>query len=159
GEARSALDQALRLDPSDQSARMFRGLVAEADKDLPGALAQYDELIQRNPRRADNHFFRGSVLLNLKGYDLAVRDLNRVIQLVPLDTEAWSNKADALRLWGKDLDQPRRMQKGLVTIDSAIAKDGGNAVAHSIKGAILSELGRFEAATEALEKALKLDST
>src|SRR5206468_3440988 len=52
------------------------------------ALADYDEVIRRNPRRFDYYSDRGAIYLDMKQYTSAIADLSETIRLDPENAAA-----------------------------------------------------------------------
>lgn len=152
------LDKALALDPSDPQLHTVRGIVHGLEGDSLAALHDFDEAV-RLENSAETHVYRGAALLELSGYDDAVAAFDAALSLDPSSQEAWINRAEALRLWGQNLNLPKKFEHALSAVEQALALAPDDAVSHGTRGAILSALGQDEAALQAFDRALHLDPT
>jgi len=89
GEADVVIDRALRLDPSNDEARvgeailLFRkGLYAQAE-------AQLSRICERNTSHGPAHFYRGEALNRLGNVEEALRAMERAVQIEPGNWRAY----------------------------------------------------------------------
>lgn len=75
-ETISAVEKAVALRPADYSLWVALGLTRDQLGDTSGALAAFDQAVQRAPFYSQPHWQRGNVLLRAGQYDAAFQDLN-----------------------------------------------------------------------------------
>lgn len=83
---------AMRLDPSDSSARYNRGLTDEQLGDRSRAVIDYGDAIRADADNADAYFKRGLIFLDTGRFDQAVADFTRVHALRPKDRWALADR-------------------------------------------------------------------
>lgn len=83
GETNSAVLKALALRPADYSLWIALGLTRDQLGDTAGAIAAFDQAVQRAPFYSQPHWQRGNVLLRAGQYEAAFRDLNYAAQSNP----------------------------------------------------------------------------
>ena len=120
-EARTHLDQAVKLDPRDGSASLYLGLTAEQQNDLPGAKAAYQTYI-RFGRTSKVRRQLEARLAAITRKELEVAAKSAVAQEQQLATQAGNEKVVAvmpLRFVGPDttLQPLERGLAELITID------------------------------------------
>jgi tetratricopeptide (TPR) repeat protein len=77
--------------------------VAKAQKgDLDGAVADFGQAIQLNPKYADAYNGRGFVYYQQKNYEKAINDYNEAIRLAPNLTNAYWNRGNAFKDQGEN---------------------------------------------------------
>ncbi|HMO33021.1 MAG TPA: tetratricopeptide repeat protein [Lacibacter sp.] len=81
-------DRALQLDTSLAEARLQRGITRARLNDHSGAVADFSRL----PEQETALFYRGVSLYELKQYPASIRDLSRVLELNPGNSDAWYNR-------------------------------------------------------------------
>jgi len=156
-QARDDLDRAISLNPNDLLARTGRGRLREMQGDYPGALEDYDTVARFLPRDPRIHVSRGSVLMALEAYDRAVAAFDQALGLDPGASGVWVSKAEALRLWAHDLGAQEKFAEALDAAEEGLRLEPENPVAHAVKGAVLSVMGRCGEAVTALDEAIRLD--
>ena len=72
--ARVSLDRALRAAPQHEPALLLRARVTAAGGDLPGALRQIEDLLQRSPGSADGWLLKGDLLTRQVAADVRAAD-------------------------------------------------------------------------------------
>jgi tetratricopeptide (TPR) repeat protein len=115
-------NEAIRLDPSSESAYCARGYAWGNKKDYEHAIADYNEAIRLDPKDAWAYNNRGSAWGNKKDYDHAIADYNEAIRLDPKDASPYNGRA---WLWA--------------TASDAKFRDGKKAVESATKACELSE--------------------
>ncbi|MEF8796141.1 MAG: tetratricopeptide repeat protein [Salinivenus sp.] len=152
---------------------------------LRKALALADSVVQRAPRLADGHFQRGRVLTELKRFDEADKEYQKVLSLDPQYQGAWFNLGNnayrrqnyetALRYFqkeqkrhpsastlvemGKTYGVRNAPDSARQAYERALARDSTSAEAHARLGQLYEEEGELESALEHSRRALQLDST
>jgi Predicted integral membrane protein len=96
-QARAAAQRALEIDPELAEAHAsYAGLIGEYDWNLAEAASQYKQSIQLNPNIAYTHYQYGiSCLTRSGGFDEAIDELKRALELDPLSVPAQGNLAGA----------------------------------------------------------------
>jgi tetratricopeptide (TPR) repeat protein len=85
--ARSAIDQALALDPYQPDFLYVSGMLYSAAGDAPGALAAFERVSRINPGEADAYFEIGKIYLAQGNRSAARTALQRAVQLDPSEAE------------------------------------------------------------------------
>ncbi len=93
--------------------------------------------------RATDFYFKGE-------YELALKAIEKAIELEPGDSKAWYNKGVVLRDLG-------RHELALKSIEKAIELESGDSKAWYNKGIVLHDLGRDDEALKSIEKAIELE--
>jgi tetratricopeptide (TPR) repeat protein len=109
----------------------------------------WTDVIKKFPDDAIGYNNRGGILLNEKKYELALADLNKVIQLRPGYAEALSNRGIIL------LDK-KRTNEALNDLNMAIKSRPDYAEALNNRGLILMELNKYAEALNDFNKAIEL---
>jgi tetratricopeptide (TPR) repeat protein len=94
-------DEAIRIDPQNETAWTNKGFALYLLNKYDEALASYDKAIEINPKDSDAWKDKGDVLYRLKKYDKAIMAYDKAIELNPKDEAIWYFKGDALRDLGK----------------------------------------------------------
>src|SRR5262249_11161182 len=71
--------------------------------------------------------------------------------------QTWADKADCLRLWADGLQIKEKFTDSLAAADAALKLDSHHSMAHAVRGAVLTQLTRYDEALAALDAALDLD--
>jgi tetratricopeptide (TPR) repeat protein len=149
-------NEAIRLDPSSESAYCARGYAWGNKKDYEHAIADYNEAIRLDPKDAWAYNNRGSAWGNKKDYDHAIADYNEAIRLDPKDAWAYNNRGsawldkkdydhaiadynEAIRLDPKDASPYNGRAWLWATASDAKFRDGKKAVESATKACELSE--------------------
>ena len=109
---------ALMLDPDNEDAYIYRGLVKYAKRNSKGAADDINRAIQINPASADAFYYRGLVKVfpydesylpmpSNRDIEEAVSDMNMAIELNPTHANAYHKRAELLKLSVEQLKQPR----------------------------------------------------
>ena len=122
------------------------------------ALDQYDQIIRLKPNEPDGYALRGSLLINLRAYDRAVKALNRALKLDPNKPSEISptkltlyafgqmNSSRPEGCWRQRWPQRRRPSKPIRKRSRPCSE-----------GAVLAGLHRFDRALAAFDQALQVD--
>jgi tetratricopeptide (TPR) repeat protein len=162
--ARQDLDITLKRNPTDVTALHLRGLVFESlgsdgkhdyYESYKSALKDYEELVRLAPREADAHTRHASALVALSAYDRAVEAYNRALELDGKNAQTWADKADCLRLWSDLIEVEEKLTEACAAADGALKLDPGHAMAQAVRGAISTQLRRYDAALSSLNAALE----
>ena len=86
-------DEAIRLDPKDAEAFVYRGITWKEKGELDKAFKDFDEAIRLDPKDAWAFVNRGMARHKKKEYDKALKDYDKAIGLDPKDAEAFVNRA------------------------------------------------------------------
>ncbi|MCQ4206201.1 tetratricopeptide repeat protein [Streptomyces longispororuber] len=163
-----------------------RAQVRGARHDHADSLADYDEVIRRDPDYGDYYFERAAQHRALGRHREALADYAAAIRLTPPFYEAHFNRADLLRELGdeagalRDLDhaldlEPDHVEslvhradlllargvldRAAADIEHGLALASDHAQLRAAQGALFSELGDVEAAYESYSTALHADPT
>ena len=101
--------------------------------------------------KSEDYFSRATDLYFKGKYELALKSIEKVIELEPGDSKAWYNEGVVLSDLGRD-------DEALKSIENAIELEPNDFDAWSYKGAILRNLGRHDEALKVFEKAIELES-
>jgi tetratricopeptide (TPR) repeat protein len=84
--------EALRLNPANPAAYVYRGNTWEEKKDHVRAIKDYDEAIRLDPSNPASHIKRGNVRRTLGDLDQAIDDYDSVLRLKPGNDDALLNR-------------------------------------------------------------------
>ena len=117
------------------------------------AIADYTKAIKlTSTPNAGYHFCRGALYYDKRNYLQAVKDFDRVIELVP-ESEA----SDAYYYRGSIFHKQNNYYEAIDNFDKAIEIDPNNADAFNDRGTVYYDVGNFDSARSDWEKALELD--
>lgn len=102
GKARVGLDGAIRLDPGNGFYYVMRGWLREMTNDRKGAISDYGEAIQRDPKAPMPLALRCLALYRERDYDRASADCDVAIALDATNAEAWHGRAEITKAKGLD---------------------------------------------------------
>jgi tetratricopeptide (TPR) repeat protein len=94
-QAIAAINQALRINPNNESAYSMRGTEYADKGDYDRALEDFNKAIQLAPNFVDAYSNRGAAYYYKKDYDRAIADFNQAIQLSPDFAGAYYNRGMA----------------------------------------------------------------
>ena len=155
-EALASYDLALAERPDHVPALSNRG-AALRDLGRPAeALASYDRALAARPDHVVSLNNRGVALIDLKRPADAVVSFERALALKPDYAEALNNRGKALASREGSPAASGEPLAALESFNKAIALDPGYAEAHDNRGLLLFELGRFDEAAAAFERAIAL---
>lgn len=84
---------------------LFNRAIIWAETNNPAkALADYERVVQLNPKNILGFYNRGNLYYNQKNYRAALADFNQAIALFPEFIDAHENRAEVLRLLGREHD-------------------------------------------------------
>src|SRR5580765_2406908 len=104
----------------------------------------------RLPTGARGYYNRGVADMRLGRFGAAIENLDRAVEMEPGYVDAHIARAN---VWTRD-GHPYR---ALVEADAALRLDEGDAKARYIRGVALRQLGRYDAALESFDEALRDD--
>ena len=142
-------NMAIKLNPEDAYAYLFRGIAYAALKDYDKAIENYSKAIELNPEYAYAYCFRGHAYVDLKDYDKAIEDYSKVIELDPEYANAYNNRGYAyLHL--------KEYSKSKTDIEKSLELDPDNGYAYDSLGELLLETGKYDEAIENFTRAIEL---
>ena len=97
----SALDVAIRRNPRDVTAYLYRGMLHFEGEDDKWAISDLDEALRLEPENAGAYFIRGTVYGYLKRYDRIVSEMTEVLRIEPENSQALYNRGPAIRRVGR----------------------------------------------------------
>lgn len=146
--ARFFLDKAIKSDPDEAYFYFQRGIVRRYSDDHAGALLDYSQAIEIQPRYANGYNWRGALRDWMKGPpEEILSDYNKAIEINPDIPIYYSNYA-----WGLVIAKAGYRDtfvEAVSLMDKAIELDPLNPVYHLYKGYLLTWLNRrYEAVEE-----------
>ncbi len=166
-QALTAIDEAINLDPLKAEYHYDRGrllIQLEESKEFRAkydvniildpknnkeVLAAFNEAIRLDPMKAEYHYDRGKILVQLKRSKEALAAFDQAISLDPTNYKYNSTKGDLL-------ETLKKYEKDLAVVDEAISLDHEKTQSHYTKSSLLVQLGRYEEALTALDQAKSL---
>ncbi len=154
------------------------------EKDLIGAIRDYNRVIRNSPNFTQAYIARAQVKFNLNDLDAAIQDAQKAIELKPNAEDAHftlgeiylaqQKFSDALPEFNKTLEiSPANSEafRGKIfslyysgkekeaseLVESAISKDPKTSINYYIKGVIANNKGKYARALESFDKALLLN--
>ncbi|MBF6570820.1 MAG: tetratricopeptide repeat protein [Candidatus Binataceae bacterium] len=92
GQAVSLLSQAIRLNPKDAEAWVWRGQAYDKEKDLENSIADYTEALHLKPESAGVYVLRGDAYRHNREYPQALDDYDIAIKLKPHSADAFTSR-------------------------------------------------------------------
>lgn len=157
GDAVRELDEAVRLRPEYTAAHRARGIALSGTGRHAEALAAFERALQLDPSDVVSHFERARTLLATERAADAVAAYDRAIALRPDYPAPQINRAIILMDAGRDAEALAAVDRAITLLASGGAVGAGRydlASAHSVKGAALVKLGRYEEALPAIDYAI-----
>ncbi|RKP52834.1 tetratricopeptide repeat protein [Trinickia fusca] len=148
-EALMAIDEALRIDPTDAAVHAGRGDALLALERFDEALAAYDRSLAHAPGHAATWSRRGAALRALSRPADALISLERALQIDPNDPTTLTERGHALR-------ELRRLDEALQSYRLAMVVSGKTPALLFACGVVLSELGQAAQALAVLDEGLML---
>ena len=129
GRVRSmeALDAAIRRDPADATAHLYRGMLHFERGDDGLAITDIDESLRLDPEYAVAYYIRGRIHGYLKQHERVIHDMTESLRMEPGNAQAWFHRAIA---YG-ELDE---LALAIDDLTEAIGLEPGNADAHRARG-------------------------
>jgi protein O-GlcNAc transferase len=179
------IDRAIAINATAAAAHNNRGVVLQALRRTPEALASYEQAIRLAPSYVDAQVNRGNVLKELKRFEEALASYDRAVSFAPSHAGAFSSRgivlielqryveaaascdraialkpddAQAFNNRGVALAKLDRRDEALASYDSAIALNPGLVDAYDNRGQMLCDLQRFEEALASFDRAIAIDS-
>ena len=150
-EAVAAYDEALKLQPNEETFYINKGFALRNLELYDEALKNYDEAIKRNPRNIQAYNNKGKVLARLKKYPEALAVFEEAINQNPDDATAYYNKGLALYEQGK-------FPEAIAAFDAAIQRKPNYPEAYYNKGNALFNMQKYREAVKEYELAIRLKS-
>ena len=122
GLAIADFDEAIRLNPADADARIWRGIALSLAGERLLAIADFGEAIRLNPADAWGHFYRGRAFLDEGELGLAIADFDEAIRLDPADADARAWRGNA-HLETMDFD------RAIADFEAVLRIDPNNSIA------------------------------
>ena len=120
----------------DQTAtRLFQAVLYSVEGRTQEALALLDSVVTAVPTYAEAYRLRGRTRIDIRDYELAIRDYSEAIRRRPEFAQAYLNRANAYVYL-------RRLDLAMHDYDDAVCLSPLDADAYSTRGAALSMLGR-----------------
>lgn len=118
--------------------------------DYRGAIADFNQSLQLNPKYALVYTSRGAAHLKLGNLQKAIEDFNQALQLNPKDVAAYSNRGAAYVELGD-------FQKAIADYNHALQLNPKYANAYNSRGTAHAKLGDLQKAIEDFNQALQLN--
>lgn len=162
----------------------FCGLAKASEGDLNGAIAEFNHLIQLNPKDAIAYYNRGLLEANKGDFDIAIADLNHAIQLSPRFARAYSDRGSvkatkgdidgaiadfnyAIQLSPKFVEaymnlgsakaNSRDLDEAIADFNHAVQLDPDSVQAFENLGSVKTRKGDFDGAIADYNQAIQLD--
>jgi tetratricopeptide (TPR) repeat protein len=152
------LEEAVRLRPDLYHAYVNLGEARALQKDFGRAVGHLDQAIQLHPRLGVLYSTRARMHLCCKDRRAALGDLDQAIRLATLGGQARVRARDH-RERSLVLYQERRYPQALLACEEAIALNPDDPASHRLQGEINLQLGCYEEALAAFDRALKSGHT
>jgi tetratricopeptide (TPR) repeat protein len=143
-------NEAIRLDPRNESAYYNRGLVRHLKKEYEKAIADYSEAIRLDPKFASAYDARGDAWNARKEYDKAISDYNDAIRLDPKYVSAYYDRGNVWR-------DRKRSDRAIADYSEAIRLDPKYVSAYVARGSALRATREYDRALSDFVEAIRLD--
>ena len=127
-----------------------RGAIWEAQHDHDQAIADCDEAIRLDPKRAQVFCTRGTARFLKRDYDPALSDFNEAIRLEPAFAAAYIRRASTWRY-------KRQYQKALADCDRAFEINPSFSAVHTMRAAVWCSQKQYGLAISECNEAIRLD--
>jgi tetratricopeptide (TPR) repeat protein len=162
----------------------FGGVAKASEGDLNGAIAEFNRLIQLNPKDEIAYYNRGLLEANKGDFDIAIADFNHAIQLSPTFARAYNDRG-SVKATKRDIDgaiadfnyaiqlSPRFVQayinlgsakadtedfdEAIADFNHAVQLDPDSVQAFENLGSAKARTGDFEGAIAEYNQAIQLD--
>lgn len=149
-EALTLFTRALAVNPRNPLTYHNRGsILAEAARNYPEAIEQFDKAIAFNPGFAEAYASKGNCLEKLRRFEEAILAYDKALSIRPDLDPAMLGRGNSLRNLG-------RTDEAFATYDRALAIKPDFADAWVGRGDVLVDLEHFDEATAAYAKALAI---
>ena len=145
-----ALDAAIRRDPADATARLYRGLLHLEQGDEGLAIADIDEALRLDPEYAAAYYVRGTIHGYLKRHDRVIHDMTESLRIEPGNAEARFHRGIAYA----EVDE---LALAIEDLTDAIQLEPGNADAYRARGDCHRFRGEYDLAIADFNAALGID--
>jgi len=150
-DAIATYKQAIKLNPSNDSAHLSLGNIYFRDSRFQEAEAEYSLAVRINPASASNRFALGMAHLATEKYSQAGAQFKRVTQITPRD----ANGYDAL---GQALRKLEQYDDAVIQFKKAITLDKNNADAHLDLGYTYADMKKIDEAQQQADLLKEIDS-
>lgn len=190
--ARKKINAQLKADSTNLHWRFQRGLVSYIEKKFEEALPDFSYIIEKNIQmHTDNLLYysiRGDIYSNLKEYDQALKDFNKIIELESNSNVAYYNRGMTYKNLGKvelatqdfikaieldiddinayfeltkiyENDSIKRYDDAINIYNKAQKKWSGNAKIYYYRGYVYKNLKNYDKAIEDWKMAIKFDKS
>lgn len=137
----------LAIDPSRAEFLHLMGTVRTQQRDLPGALEQFQRACAADPTQAAFWFSAGTALKELERFEEALTCLDKAVECDPSHAFAHCLRGDAQSALGRHGD-------ALASFDKALSLNSRLVDAHNNRGNELRALGRYQEALAAYDRVL-----
>lgn len=146
-QARPVLEQLVKDSPNDVPAMEALFRVQASLKDLSAARATAEGIKQARPDLPLGSYLEGAVDEAEKKYDAAIAAYERALEIQPSAGEPLTAlvRVDATR---------KQVPQALARLDKVIAKHPDNAIAHNLKGELLTSRGELDKAATSFNEAI-----
>ncbi len=148
-DAIEALRRAVASDPGYTDAYFRLGIALEALGESAGAIVAYDRATDLDPSLTEAWFRAGSLVYTMGHRQEAIECFRRAAATGDRNSFGRLGKARVLLAEGRNTEA-EQVLRHLLALDASIA------MAHDLLGNLLSELGRFEEAREAFDRAIEI---
>lgn len=150
-------DEAVRLRPEYSAAHHWRGIALTESGRLGEAVASFERALQLNPSDVASHFGKARALARMEWTAEALAAYDQTIAVQPGYPAPHINRAIILMDGGRDADALAAVDHVITLITTGRPVGAGHydlASAHSVKGAALVKLGRYDEALPAIDHAI-----
>ena len=145
-----ALDAAIRRDPADAKAHMYRGMLHFEQGNDELAIADLDESLKLDPENSVAYYVRGTIHVYLKRHDRIIYDMSESLRINPGNAQAWFYRGLAYA----ELDE---LTLAIDDLTEAIRLEPGNADAYRARGDCHRYKGEYDLAITDFNAALEID--
>src|SRR5271157_2265479 len=128
----------------------FGGVAKASEGDLNGAIAEFNHLIQLNPKDEIAYYNRGVLEANKGAFDIAIADFNHAIRLSPTFARAYNDRG-SVKATKRDIDG------AIADFNYAIQLSPQFVQAYINLGSAKARKGDFEGAIADYDQAIQLD--
>jgi tetratricopeptide (TPR) repeat protein len=131
-------------------AHYYGGLMKSEEGDFNGAIAEFNHLIELNPRDAIAYYNRGLLEANKRDFNRAIADFNRAIQLSPKFARAFNDR-------GSIKATMREIDGAIADFNHAIQLSPQFVQAYMNLGSVMAYRGDLDGAIANFNQAVQLD--